>query len=121
LTDRWILKGKLLHSRCRNERDITGGEHLNVVIGDPQHRVLNVHNIAGDVDRQDLAPAITDNLASIRETRKEDAAVLYQVALAEDVRTGAQMLSATWQRPECCAIFDSKVDSLLQFAQSWRK
>jgi hypothetical protein len=63
--------------------------------------VLDIHDIAGDVYREDLASAIPNDLASKSKAGQEDAAVLYLIALANYVSARIHLFNAKRHAVEC--------------------
>ena len=76
---------KLANPLDRDQRQLALGQHLHIMTGDPEQRVLQVDEITLHVDRQDLPPAIPRQLVATGETHQQNAALLGFVAIPHDI------------------------------------
>ena len=61
--------------------DFAGSQHLDVVIGRAEQRVLQIDDVAAHVDRDDLAAAVSGQLVAVGKARKQKAGILRLVAV----------------------------------------
>src|SRR5687768_16822555 len=71
--------------------DLAGCERANGVVHLTQQEAVQVHNVAGNVKRQDLPPAVLQELVAAREALQDCAAMEGAVAVEDDVLVGTDV------------------------------
>jgi hypothetical protein len=71
------------------------------MIGDPQHRVLQVNHISADVEVDDLSAAVPDQLGAHRKTGDQEATVGGLVAFTHNVRRRVERTHCVRQVQYC--------------------
>ena len=77
--------------RVRDGGDPAGRERADRVVHLLQEEAVQVHDVAGDVEGHDLAPAVLQQLVAAGEPLQDRAAMGGAVAVAHDVLVGADV------------------------------
>ena len=83
-----ILVGDLLQRRMRNGRDAAGGERQDAVIHRLQQEAVQIEEVAGNMERGDLPPAVGHDLVAGGKAVQEQGALVRAVALPHDILIG---------------------------------
>lgn len=81
------------HPGQRSDGDrghLDAGERLDVVVGNAEEAVLEVEELAGHVDREDLALAVPRHLVPIGEAAEQQRADLRRLAFAQHIGGGLE-------------------------------
>ena len=85
-------KGERQHLRMGKFANGGGRQRLNVVIGAVEQDVLQIDEIAGNMQRDDLPTAILDELVAEHITVHDHGRIDRPFALAQEIFAGAQLL-----------------------------
>ena len=69
----------------RDHRDLAVAQHLDAVVGGHQQRILQVDDVALEMERQDLPRAAAHHLVAISEARQQNAALVGLLPVPHDV------------------------------------
>ena len=69
MADRGPGAGEGLKFLAWDDRNLTAGQHLDVVIGLVEEQVLEVQRFTGNMQGEDLSPALCGDLLSVGEAR----------------------------------------------------
>ena len=83
---------------------LAGGQHLDVMVGDAEQRILQVDDVALHVDRQDLAAAIAGMLVAKGEAGQQQAGILRLVAVPDEILPGFEPPGREWQSEDRLAV-----------------
>src|ERR1700712_4557892 len=111
-----MKRDKLLQAPVRDERDRSLLQRGEAVIHVPDMEAVQVRDVAGDVERQDLPLALVEQLVAAGPALDREAALRGTVAIANDVPPGVEGLKPHRQASDGPTLLGREDGDALQLA-----